>query len=83
MTQSLLGSGPVVATVSAWAVLNHLGSKRYTEISEKMIQTKAELIDGIKNINGIPTWETDNVSLIIISDIFEIQQLTIGMHSLG
>lgn len=83
LTQSMLGSGPAGATVAAWAVLNHLGRDGYIEIADQMMRTKQKIIDGIKDIDGISTIHSDTVSVMIVSEFFDIQQLTAGMNELG
>ena len=83
LTQSMLGSGPAGATVAAWAVLNHLGRDGYIEIADKMMKTKEKIIDGIANIDGISTLHSDTATVMIVSDVFDIQQLTAGMAEIG
>jgi glutamate/tyrosine decarboxylase-like PLP-dependent enzyme len=83
LSQSMLGSGPAGATVAAWAVLNHLGRQGYEKIAERIINTKEKLIAGIGQIDGLSTWKTDTASLMIVSEIFDIHEVTAGMNALG
>ena len=83
LSQSMLGSGPAGATVAAWAVLNHLGRQGYEKIAERIINTKGKLIAGIEQIDGLSTWKTDTASLMIVSEVFDIHEVTAGMNALG
>ncbi len=83
LSQGILGSGPAGATVAAWAVLSHLGLEGYVEIAKNIMATKEKLADAIGHIEYLSVWKTDTASLMISSDLPEIQEITRGMNKKG
>ena len=83
-TQNLMGSRSGGGLASAWAVLNYLGEAGYLERVDKILDTRARFLDGIRRIDGLEIWGEPEAYLIAFgSNAFDIFAVDEGMTERG
>ena len=83
-TQNLMGSRSGGGLASAWAVLNYLGEAGYLERVGKILHTREQFLDGIREIDGLEIWGDPEAYLIAFgSNTFDIFAVDEGMAERG
>ena len=83
-TQNLMGSRSGGGLASAWAVLNYLGEDGYLERVGKILNTREQFLDGIREIDGLEIWGEPEAYLVTFgSNTFDVFAVDEGMAERG
>lgn len=82
-TEAMLGSTTAGSVASAWAVMKLLGEEGYLELAQKMLDARKRYIDGINNIKGLKTWDSDLCVLVFETGELDAVSVISGFFERG
>lgn len=68
-TETFSGTRAGGAIAAAWAVMNYLGEEGYRRIAGIIMETKARLVAGIQEIDGLTVYEPSDLSIVLYGSI--------------
>jgi len=71
------------AIFAAWAVMNYLGEDGYLKMAKRVLDSRAELIRRINEIDELEVWETDLLPLPVRGTGVDIGKVSAAMYARG
>lgn len=84
-TETVVGTRPGGAVAGAWAVMRYLGREGFRRTTARMLNNKAQLTAGVREIPGLTVLDTDLGQFIFHPDteLFDSQTVAAGLRQRG